>query len=382
VLASLNLGDLRLAPRAVLDLAPAPDGLLALLWATDRDHSDVGLRVDYRVLRLPFAGDVEVSRRDLFTYWGANAGSVRAVGASVRAVLLTTETETITAPQRVSVQVATWSNLDEAPAVETYPLRDEPIAGCRTCERYGAAVVQDDAYGVAAVASDGEMHIARVAFSDESVERWSVPMPGSGQDAPVGGASDGRGRALLVAGGTLAEFGGSHEGAAFGVPVVGEAGPSIAIPGGRFDPPPLPVVFEDRSELVRFRFGDDGVTGMLHRFRLDAGGLRDLGTIETGLGLAPYGMTSTSRTVIWAEPDPSLPGTANLQVLVHDAACGSELPTLAANLPHPLIDLDPRVIAATERGGHTFVLVIEQRGFDDQRATILDLGACEALPDP
>jgi len=272
--------------------------------------------------------------------------------------------------------------LDTEPVFQTIPLRDEPIAGCGTCRRYGAAVVQDDAYGIAALASDAEMHIARIKFTDGSVERWSVPIPGSSPDSPLGGVGDGRGQALLVAGGALAEFEGSYGGAAFGLHVDEVIGPPITIPGDRFDPPPHPVIFEDRSELVRFLFNVDGVTGMLHRYCLEPGGLSEFGTIVTAWDLAPYGMASTSRGLLWAEPDPSLPGTANLRVLVHGPACTSETPTLAANLPFPLIDTDPRVMAATERDGRTFAIVIERHGMDNERATILDLGECEALAAP
>jgi hypothetical protein len=382
LLASVQLVEENLSTRAVLDLAPAPDGLLALLWAGDGDIIGMGTRVDYRVLHIPFAGDPEFLLGRTFTYWGVNAGSVRAVGTTIRAVMLTTEIERITSEQPTSVVISTWSAGGGEPEIESIPLREEPIAGCDTCRRLGAAIVQDDAFVVAAVADSAELHVARIAFADGSVERWSVPLPGSSPDAPVAGTGDGRGRALIVAGGALPELGGAYEGPAFGVDVSEEIGPAIQIPGGRFDPPPYAAMFDGDPELFRFLYSEDGVTGALHRYGLDTVGLREIGTIETANGFVPLGMTSTSRALLWVESERSLPGTANLRVLVHDAACVTESPTLAAGLPFPLVTADPRIVAATERDGHTLVMVVEDHGGDDERAVVIDLGRCEAVVEP
>jgi hypothetical protein len=311
-----------------------------------------------------------------------NAGSVRAVGDSVRAVVLTTDAERLTASHEVRVEIATWARLDAEPVMQSVLLHEERISGCARCRRFGAAVMQDDTHALAAVADGTNLRLARVAFADGAVERWTVPLADASFDAPVGGVADGRGRALIVAGGALAEFEGSYEGPALGLRVDERGEPPVGIPGGRFDPPPQAGLFDDRSEFLRFRYGDDGVMGRLHRYRLESSGLREVDVFETQLGLAPDAMTTTSRAFVWVEPDPSLPGTATLHLLAQDMACTSEAPSQVASLPVPLVDADPRVVAATERDGRTFVLTLEIRGPEDHRATILDLGQCRAVPVP
>jgi hypothetical protein len=377
VLTASSLTEMPLGPAAVLDLTPTDSGLVGLMIASDYDATSM----DYRLFRVPWAGGAAevAASRALDAHPAISAGSVRSSGSEIRAVVLRTDARpSSSGPQQTFVDVATWTDFDDEPVLGSVALHETPFEVCGSCPRYGAAIVQDDAHAVAGLAADGNIYVARIAFADLSVERWILPIAGGSADAPMGGAGDGRGRALLTAGGSRGTFGGSVAGPAFGVTVEESIGPPVSVPGDRFDPPPFAVMFEDATDLFRFQHDGGGVSGAVHRYRLGADGLVELATIDTAAGLEPYALAATHRAVLWAEPDLSLPGAANLRVLVHGSWCTSEEPVTAAHLPFPLIDGHPTVLAATEHDGRTYAATLERRGMEDERLVVVDLGACEA----
>ena len=380
LIASVSFSDSLLEPWAVLDVAPLDGSLVALVSAGDLTLTGVGTRIDYRLLHVPLVSGAPrfEAHADLWTNQAFMAGSVRRLGAGYRVVALRADPDYVTEPQDVVVVIATWARAGAEPDVAFVPLREEPIPGCTRCYRHGGAVVQDAEHAVAAVAGDGELYVARIAFADRSVERWTIAIPDASPDAPAWGASDGFGRALLTAGGAISEYRGSYEGAAFALQLSDRSPRDvIEVPGDRYDPPPRAVFFPDRAELVRFAFGADATTGVIRRWIADTSELMEQPPIETGAGLPPLAITSSGGTLVWAEVDLALPGAAILRALGHAPQCTSEAPITAAHLPSPLADLDPRVIAAAEHDGRTYVLVLEHLAHQ-YRAAVLDLGRCLA----
>lgn len=383
LVASVSFADALLEPWAILDVAPVGDSLIALTVVGDLASISAGTRVEYRLLHIPLVDGAPrfEGHESLHTDQAITGGSLRAVGEGYRLVVVSSGRGHVTAPQEVSVVIATWSDLGGAPEIMRVPLSDTAIPGCVRCYRHGAAVLHDDVQVIAAVAGDGEMRVARIAFADLSVERWNVSLPDASADAPMAGASDSAGRTLLTVGGSIAEFRGSGGGAAYALSVEGadaDLGSLLALPGALADPPPHAVLFADRAEIVRFGFTADSTTGAIRRWVVADGVLAEQAMIETGAGLPPFAMTSTPSVLFVAEADLTLPGSANLRALAHLPGCTSERSALVAHLPAPLADLDPRVIAATERDGRTYVVVIEHPRRGEYRASVLDFGRCYA----
>ncbi len=377
VLASVPLQPRSLQGQAVLDVVPAGDALVALIWAHDL-LATAGTRMHYVLVHVPLAmGAPRVERHPMLASRpGVSAGSLRATSAGLRLVALSTDGE-IRDPQRVDLLVAEWAGGGE-PMIARVAVRDEPIPGCRRCLRLGAAVIQDEARALAAIGSEGELHVARVSLVDLDAVRATLPIAGAAADAPLFGVGA-ESRAVITAGGSSSAFGGSLGGGAFALAVDASdmRGP-IVVPGAALDPPPHGVVLGDRSEVVRFAYDDDLTTGAIRRYVVGAAGLEELARVGTTGGLPPLALSSTRSAIVWAGADLALPGTANLHALAHSPSCTLEASAHAAHVPWPLGDSDPRQIAATEREGRTYVVVHEQRARGESWITVLDLGECRA----
>lgn len=379
VIASVSFGAALLEPWAVLDFQPVGDALVALTLVTDLSLTGRGTRRDYRLLRVPLTTGTPrfEAHPPLITHQAVGAGAIRATGDGMRVVALTADAPWPTEPQLVQVIVATWASVGGEPTISVVPLRETPIPGCMTCYRLGAAVLLDDTHAIAALAAEDEMYVIRIRLADLSVQRWSRPIPGASADSPLGGVSDGSGRVLLTAGGSISEFGGSYGGGAFVLSIdAADVREPFVIPGDRLDPPPHGILFEDRAELVRFTLAPDATTGVIRRYAIGPTGLEELPSIETAGGLPPLAITSTRGVLLWAEVDLALPGAGNLHALAHSPTCTSERPVQVAHLPAPLGDIDPRTIAATEHEGRTYVFVIERQRRGEYFGTVLDLGRC------